>query len=110
MLHNTWDLMLRFLPDLKAILILGPPFLLYTILAAFLAGRLRVRKKIGTPYTRKIFHFSIFSAAGIIHLLAGLPEVIRACRQHAVGKARPRCGWPAQQWPFFPSGPEAVRH
>jgi phytol kinase len=70
------DLLLGFLPDPKTALILGPPFLLYTVLAAYLAGRLRIGKDMSTAYTRKIFHFSIFSAAGVIHLLAGLPEVV----------------------------------
>ena len=76
MLYHAWDSLIHSLPDPGTILILGPPFLLFTILAAFLAGRLRVKKNIATSYTRKIFHFFIFSAAGAIHLLAGLPEVV----------------------------------
>ncbi len=63
-------------PGLRTILTLGPAFLAYTVLAAFLAGRLRIRKQIQTSYTRKIFHFLVFTAAGLIHLLAGLPEVV----------------------------------
>ena len=33
-------------------------------------------KKVKTAYTRKIFHFYIFTMAGILHLAAGLPAVV----------------------------------
>jgi phytol kinase len=92
MLEHAQDLLIGALPDLRTILTLGPPFLLYTVLAAFLAGRLRVRRQIQTSYTRKVFHFFIFTAAGSIHLLAGLPEVVlfgsivSICVLYAIGR------------------------
>ncbi len=76
MLDHTWDFLILALPDFKSVVILGPLFALYTGLGAVLVGRLRMRRRIRTPYTRKIFHFIIFSAAGVIHLLKGLPEVV----------------------------------
>jgi len=76
MLHRAWDFVLFALPDLESIAIPGPIFAAYTGLGAALVGRLRMRKQIRTAFTRKIFHFFIFSGAGVIHLLKGLPEVV----------------------------------
>jgi len=63
------------IPDAKKIIVLGPLFLLFTIAAAGLAGWLRTRREVRAPYTRKIFHFFIFTAAGSLHLLGGLSTV-----------------------------------
>jgi phytol kinase len=76
MLQSAWDFVIFALPDPKSIMTLGPLFVLYTGLGAFLVGRLRMRRQVQTAYTRKIFHFIIFSGAGVIHLLMGLPEVV----------------------------------
>lgn len=35
-------------------------------------GRLRTRRGLRTAYTRKIFHFGIFTGAGLVHLVVGL--------------------------------------
>ena len=61
-----------FFPDFGMILILGPIFLVWSIIIAMGVGCLRIEKGLGTPYTRKIFHFVIFTSAALIHLLLGL--------------------------------------
>ncbi len=60
-------------PDMA--LWLAPALLLYTILCAGLAAWLRTRREIDTAYTRKIFHFLIISAAGVLQLTLGLSAV-----------------------------------
>lgn len=40
--------------------------------AAVAAAHLR-KRGVRTPYTRKVFHFAIFSGAGVVHAVAGLP-------------------------------------
>ena len=49
---------------------------LYSGTAATLAGWLRTRRGVRAPYTRKIFHFTIMSAAAVVHLSWGLPGVV----------------------------------
>ena len=53
-----------------------PVALLYGIVAAWLAGWLRVEKRWRVGYTRKLFHFCIFTAAGVLQLIWGLPVVV----------------------------------
>ena len=65
----------NFVPDAKTIVLLGPFCLLFGALAATLVGWLRTSRAVRAPYTRKIFHFAIFTAAGLLHLTAGLPAV-----------------------------------
>jgi phytol kinase len=60
----------------KVLLILGSTTVAFTVLAAWLAGWLRVRFEVRTPYTRKIFHFLIFSAAAALHAAGGMPAVL----------------------------------
>ena len=76
MLNSVREFLSQALPDLKTVLLLSPVFLLYIAAAAGLAGHLRLRKNVATAYTRKVFHFFIFTAAGVIHLLSGLSEVV----------------------------------
>jgi len=66
----------RAIPDLKMIAIGGPLLLLYIVLAAVFAGWLRVGKKIRVPFTRKVFHFLIFTFAGILQFKYGLSSVV----------------------------------
>lgn len=61
-------------PGLAAWLL--PCAFLYAAGAAALAGYLRVSRNVRTPYTRKIFHFMIFTAAGAIQIVWGLPGVV----------------------------------
>jgi phytol kinase len=76
MLNSVREFLIQVLPDFKTSLFLSPAFLVYIAAAAGLAGHLRLRKNVATAYTRKVFHFFIFTAAGVIHLLSGLPEVV----------------------------------
>ena len=65
----------QFFPDANIIQRLTLPVILLTILAAYLAGWMKIKKHIRTPYTRKTFHFIIFSAAGVIQYFYGLHAV-----------------------------------
>ncbi|NKB88586.1 MAG: hypothetical protein GKS06_10230 [Acidobacteria bacterium] len=56
-------------------LALGPVFAVYGAAAAWFAGWLRMSRGLKTSYTRKIFHFSIFTTAGLVQLQWGLPAV-----------------------------------
>ncbi|MBN2105194.1 tryptophan-rich sensory protein [bacterium] len=51
-------------------------FSLYVILAALIAGRIKATYHWQSGYTRKIFHFMIFTAAAVIQLIWSLPGVI----------------------------------
>lgn len=53
----------RFLPDLHAWLTAGGSGLAVGFGAGLLAGWARARIRVGAPYTRKIFHFLVFSGA-----------------------------------------------
>lgn len=66
----------RALPSPQQWLLYFAPALLYALLAAVLAGRLRVHYGWRVGYTRKVFHFLIFTAAGVLQLLLGLPAVV----------------------------------
>jgi phytol kinase len=59
-------------PDLATMLVVLPLTLLYASAAAAFAGWLRVRRGVRAPYTRKVFHFLIFSAATLVQLGWGL--------------------------------------
>jgi|GEM_PF-154536 len=63
-------------PDIRMIILLGPFLLVYTILSAAFAGWLKTRKNMRAPYTRKIFHFLIFSFASFLLIAAGFPVLI----------------------------------
>lgn len=65
-----------FLPAPALALWLLPASIVYAGLAAYLAGYLRARRGVRTPYTRKIFHFTIFTAAGVLQIVWGLPAVV----------------------------------
>jgi phytol kinase len=68
------DLIERFLPEAHTLKTLLLPILVISISAAILAGRLK-QKGVRTPYTRKTFHFVIFSLAGILQYYYGLRAV-----------------------------------
>ncbi len=63
-------------PSVGVLAALSVAFLFYGLFAATLAGWLRVTKGVKTSYTRKIFHFLIFTMAGAIQLTLGLPSVM----------------------------------
>jgi phytol kinase len=72
-LHAFLD---RALPSARTALTLGPVFLLATLAAGGLAGHLRVARGVRTPYTRKVFHFVIFTLASVVQLTRGFPAVL----------------------------------
>lgn len=69
------ELVEYWLPSPRTALLLAPPLLAFTVAAARFSGWLRQGKGLATPYTRKAFHFLIFTAAGGVHLLWGRPAV-----------------------------------
>ena len=69
------QLFLSSLPSLQTLLIVAPIAIAYGVLVSWFVGRLRIERNVRTAYTRKFFHFSIFTAATIIHLVWGLPGV-----------------------------------
>jgi len=85
-------LLARSVPSARLTILAGPPLLLWTAVAAALAGWLRTARRMAAPYTRKIFHFAIFSTAGILHFAGGLPVVslfggiVSAAVLYAVGR------------------------
>ena len=65
-----------FLPSPRLVAWLLPAAVAYAAMAAMLAAYLRTRAGVRTPYTRKIFHFTIFTAAGLLQISQGLPAVV----------------------------------
>jgi phytol kinase len=72
----AFEFLERALPDLKLVLILTPLALFYAMAGGIFSGWLHSKKKVQTPYTRKVFHFYIFTMAGVLHLALGLPAVV----------------------------------
>lgn len=70
----TW--LAPFLPGPALAVWLAPASAIYAGAAAYAVGYLRMRRNVPTPYTRKLFHFAIFTAAGVVHLAWGLPGVV----------------------------------
>lgn len=66
----------RFLPDLATTIVVLPLTLMYAAAAAALVGWLRTRRHMRAPYTRKVFHFLILSAATAVHLAWRLPGTV----------------------------------
>lgn len=60
------------IPDTVTALGAGGIGLFVGLLAAFLTARLR-KRGVRVPYTRKVFHFSVFSGAAAVHVMWGLP-------------------------------------
>ena len=68
------DLLYRFVPDARTLAFVAPAAAVYTLIAATIAARLRARG-VRAPYTRKIFHFVIFTMAVVVHVVFGAPGV-----------------------------------
>lgn len=66
----------RWIPSPELVLLITPLALAYGAVAAWLAGWLRTRRSVRAPYTRKVFHFAIFTMAGVIQLTWGLAGVV----------------------------------
>lgn len=69
------ELIARFLPDAQTVYAIAPLALGWGLMAAALAAILW-RRGVRTAYTRKIFHFLIFTLAGLVHLAWALPGVV----------------------------------
>jgi phytol kinase len=69
------ELFLSSLPTPRLLLIVAPIAAGYLLLVAWFVGYLRTRRNVRTAYTRKLFHFLVFTGAGIVHLMWRLPGV-----------------------------------
>ncbi len=69
------ELFLSSLPTPRLLLIVTPIAAAYLLLVAWFVGHLRTRRNVRTAYTRKIFHFLVFTAASVVHLTWRLPGV-----------------------------------
>jgi phytol kinase len=67
---------LQFVPTGALILRVAPVAILYGAAMGALVGWLRIQRNVRTPYTRKVFHFSIFTGASIVQIVWGLPGVV----------------------------------
>jgi phytol kinase len=63
------------LPDMETIIKVGPPLLVTVGAASAFVSWLKI-KKVKTPYTRKVFHFIVFTTAGFLQIRIGLPAVV----------------------------------
>lgn len=70
------DFLKRALPGPKMIILLSPLLLFYASISGWFAGWLRVKRNVRAPYTRKVFHFLIFTMAAVLQLTLGLPAVV----------------------------------
>lgn len=69
------ELFFASLPSLRTVLVAAPIALAYGIAVSFIVSRLRVEQNTRAAYTRKIFHFAIFTMATLFHLAWELPGV-----------------------------------
>lgn len=65
-----------FVPDSGVLFLVAPLALIYALALASIVGRLRLRRGVPAPYTRKLFHFAVFTMATIVQLVWGLPGVV----------------------------------
>jgi len=63
------------IPPLPVALALATAGVVVGVAAGSIAGWLKLRRGVATPYTRKIFHFAIFTVATILHAVGGYAEV-----------------------------------
>ncbi len=70
------DFIRRAWPEWQDVLLFTPLALVVSFAASRFAGWLKAAKKWKTPYTRKVFHFIIFTTASVLQITAGLPAVI----------------------------------
>ncbi len=71
-----FDIITEMIPSLGTILFASPISIAVILSIGYLSGYLKLQKGLKTNYTRKIFHFTIFSTAGLIGLFLGFPGVI----------------------------------
>ncbi len=66
----------KFIPSTSFIQSYSVWILIYIAIVAFLTGFLKVKFKVRTAYTRKLFHFFVFTAAAILQVLLGLQATV----------------------------------
>jgi phytol kinase len=69
------DFFLYNLPSPSALAIGGPVSLAWATVCLIFAGHLKMRWKMRTGYTRKVFHFLIFFSVVVVHWFWGTPGV-----------------------------------
>jgi phytol kinase len=69
------ELFLSSLPNQRTIFVVTPIAILYLVMVSWLVGYLRINRNVRTAFTRKIFHFMVFTAVSIVHLIWRLPGV-----------------------------------
>ncbi len=69
------ELLDRFLPSPLLGAELAAVGLLWALVVGWIAGQLKLQRGVATNYTRKIFHFCIFTAAMAVHVWWGFPGV-----------------------------------
>ncbi|MGH7505613.1 MAG: hypothetical protein ACRELX_08165, partial [Longimicrobiales bacterium] len=65
-----------FTPGPTTLLVVTPLALVYAVALATLVGRLRLVRGVRAPYTRKLFHFAVFTMATVVQLGWGVPGVV----------------------------------
>jgi phytol kinase len=68
--------LLAFVPTSRDVFLITPLALLYGTIVFGVAGWLKVQHQVRTAYTRKVFHFAIFTMASVVHLFWRLPGVV----------------------------------
>ena len=69
------ELFLSSLPNARTLFTVAPIAACYLAFVSWLVGHLRVNRHVRTAYTRKIFHFLVFTAVSVVHLIWRLPGV-----------------------------------
>lgn len=69
------ELFLSSLPNTRVLLTVAPIAAVYLGFVALLVGYLKTARHVRTAYTRKIFHFLVFTAVSVVHLIWHLPGV-----------------------------------
>lgn len=64
------------MPTVKTIILFTPFCFLYAYICACYSGWLRVKKNVRTSYTRKVFHFLIFTMACFVQVLGGIQATV----------------------------------
>lgn len=62
-------------PTLEYWIIVLPSSIFIGIIFGWLSGYIKIRYKLKTGYTRKIFHFLVFTTAGLVGILGGFQAV-----------------------------------
>ena len=65
-----------FLPGPTTLLVVTPLAVVYALAVSLLVGRLRQVRGVRAPYTRKLFHFAVFTMATAVQLGWGVPGVV----------------------------------